>query len=340
MRILSLNPTLNTDPEWFAHATPITEAIPSWQRRSLWLKVLLLGKVAGRYDTVLLYGDLRLAFLFALLRSIFRPRLWLVQHEFYFDTSEPAPTKPTMYSRLRRTMRRLFFRRLTALVDVVIVHSEAEVRLYSTFFGTPSHRFVFIPYHVYTDAATWRKEVRPPVIASPYVLAAGRHRDFPCFLDAVRDLPWRTVLVAGASDRATIGDNLPANVEVHYELPFARYRDFIAQAAIAVVPLFGQRHQRLLGQIALLEAAQMHVPVIAARTFQVMDYVSEREVLFYAPGDSAELRLQIQRLIADDDLRRRLAENACRHVESHFTFDNYLRKLLEACTPRCRDLSA
>jgi glycosyltransferase involved in cell wall biosynthesis len=75
----------------------------------------------------------------------------------------------------------------------------------------------------------------------------------------------------------------------------------------------------------------MQKPVVAARTFQLTDYASENEVLFYHPGDARHLREQIQRIMQNEAFRNRLVQNAFTRVVNEFTEENYLIRLLETC---------
>ncbi len=284
-----------------------------------------------QYDAIIMYGDAKLTVLFGLLRWCIRPSLRMVQLEFYFDTAEPVSGEASVASRMRRALRNLFYQLLVFLSDVIIVHSEQEVEDYSKYFHAPPGRFRFIPYYAYADAKSWQQERHLPSNAPSYVLAVGRHRDYRCFIEALRNQPWQAVIIAGDSDRPSIGTNLPVNIKVHYELPFEKYRDYIANAAVLVIPLSDDTCRRSLGQIAFLEASQMRIPVVAAKTFQLTNYASDQEVLFYAPGNAEELRRQIQRLFEEPELRDRLTRRAFVHVASCFTMENYVIKLLHAC---------
>jgi glycosyltransferase involved in cell wall biosynthesis len=49
--------------------------------------------------------------------------------------------------------------------------------------------------------------------------------------------------------------------------------------------------------------------------------------LLVPPGDAASLAAAIQRLANDDGLRRRLGEQAARHVRARFDFNDYVGRL-------------
>ena len=218
-------------------------------------------------------------------------------------------------------------------MNVAVVHTSAEVDLYSKFFSVPKSRFIFIPYFHYEHDAG--PSVESPPNKSVNVLAIGRHRDFDCFIRAAKGSPWQGVIVAGDSDRKELDGKVPSNVAAHYEVSRSEYRDFIAKSDIVVIPLDPYRWQRALGQVAMFEAMLMGKPVVAAKTFQLTDYASDDEVLFYRPGDSDHLRDQIYRLLEDEDLRCRLTQNARTRLLTEFTRERYISDLVEISQSMC-----
>ncbi len=99
-----------------------------------------------------------------------------------------------------------------------------------------------------------------------------------------------------------------------------------------VVPMSADKMTRSLGQIASFEAMARRVPVVAARTFQLEDYFSdEKEILFYEPGNSLDLRRQIERLLVDGELRDSLTKRAHDRLMDNYTDEQYTKALLELC---------
>jgi len=275
-----------------------------------------LLKRADDFDVIVFYHDPRLPALFGSLRRIThkdQPRL--VLQELFCDLARYRFVDGNVVTKPRDVASFVLHRMLVHTLDVIIVHTSAEVEMYSAFFGVPKSRFKFIPYFAYKDAVHYASANKDGAAKQDYILAIGRHRDFRCFINAVAGTPWRGVIVAGESDREEIGKVLPANIEVHYEVPWEEYRSFIARAAIVVVPLHANRWRRALGQIAMFEAMLMRKPVVGARTFQLADYATDDEVLYYRPGDAKDLRNKIQRLMQDVNLQNRLVQNAFTRVQ-------------------------
>ena len=328
-RILSLNPHFGWSPAWREQTTSVASLIPSWHQKSTVAKAISLLRVAGRFDVILFYHDIRLPAAFGLLNCLRRagPRL-VFQEMFYHRT--PGNRKLGLIKTLRHIMNYINHWVVARSMDAVIVHTSAETETYAHLFDTPPSRFKFIPYFHYGEAAdrAFGNSNRPE---AGYVLAAGRHRDFPCFIRALADTPWRGVIVAGASDRDEIGESLPPNIRAYYEVGGHEYDDFMAGAAVVVIPLYASKWEGSHGHIAMLTAALMRKPIVAARAFHLRDYIAADEVLQYEPGDASELRRRIASLMNDPDLRFRQAENCYRSAREKFTVERYVTELLETC---------
>ncbi|MBN2141835.1 glycosyltransferase family 4 protein [Candidatus Woesearchaeota archaeon] len=83
--------------------------------------------------------------------------------------------------------------------------------------------------------------------------------------------------------------------------------------------------------LAVLEAMACGVPVITNKVGFVKDYVTERENgMFFTGKNSFSLTRQIQLLMRDSDLRKRLSHNGRKFVEKHFDWDLTAKGILEA----------
>ena len=335
MRILSLNtnPGFEDNESWHATTTGISTLVMGWHQKSTLSKASSLLRVAWDFDAVLFHLDLRLAILFGLAQGIFAPGSVSVFQGFLCDTSRyarPASVPKAIRNKASYLVHWLFVRSMTN----IIVHTKAEIELYADVFHVPASRFTFIPYFHYGDfdeTTSGDRFSAGEQEAEATVVAIGRHRDFECFVSAMTASPWQGVIVAGNSDRAKLEGNIPANVVAHYEVSRALYREYIANATVIVIPFYADRWHRALGQIAMFEAMLLQKPVIAARTFQLTDYASDDEILYYRPGDSNHLREQIDRLMGDPELRRRLAQNAGARLRKEFTRERFIARLIGVC---------
>lgn len=101
------------------------------------------------------------------------------------------------------------------------------------------------------------------------------------------------------------------------------YGDVDILAAPAVDEPFG---------LTVAEAGAYGLPVVAARSGAFPELIEDgRTGLLFTAGDAADLAGNLERLVVDADLRRRLGAAARAHVASTFTIDAMTERFLEAC---------
>jgi polysaccharide biosynthesis protein PslH len=106
-------------------------------------------------------------------------------------------------------------------------------------------------------------------------------------------------------------------------------RRFLAQAAVSVAPLQIARGT----QNKILEAMAAGVPVVASPPAARGVDARDGEHLLVA-GDPQRFADAVVRLLADDDARARLAQDARTHVERHYSWDTAMQtldSLIETC---------
>jgi glycosyltransferase involved in cell wall biosynthesis len=330
MKILSLNQsTFDEEPLWRQCVTSISDIDHDWRSKSLLRRVFSLLSIAGDFDVVLFHQDNRLAALFSLASRLKRRAPVFVYQGYEFDISRGVFSSKNLRTSVSNLASRLVHRLVLKRVALAVVHTTAEIRLYAKFFNVPEQKFVFVPYfHYGHDPAAILIDTE---VENTRVLAIGRHRDFDCFIQAAKDAAWTKVIVTGAYDRETLQGKVPNDFHVYSEVSREEYREQIARASVVVLPLYDNCWQRSLGHIAMFEAILKRRPIVAARTFQLQDYASDHEILYYRPGDAADLRTQVNRLLSDEALRRRLTENAHNRLVAEFTRQKYILSLLEVC---------
>jgi hypothetical protein len=145
-------------------------------------------------------------------------------------------------------------------------------------------------------------------------------RDWPLFVEAIRDLPGTVHLVTG---NAPV--DLPPNVQLDRRLPLWRFRDALAAAAVTAIPLVPGK---AAGVTVLPMAMALGVAIVATRTLWVEQYVSDgEEALLVPPDDAAAFRAALLRLMRDADLRARLVANARRRVAALCDLDAFTREM-------------
>ena len=145
-------------------------------------------------------------------------------------------------------------------------------------------------------------------------------RDWPLFVEAIRDLPTTVHLVT-----ANAPASLPPNVQLDRRLPLWRFRDALAAAAVTAIPLVPGK---AAGVTVLPMAMALGVAIVATRTLWVEQYVTDgEEALLVPPDDVAAFRAALIRLTRDADLRARLVGNARRRVAALCDLDTFTREM-------------
>lgn len=102
---------------------------------------------------------------------------------------------------------------------------------------------------------------------------------------------------------------------------------YLQRADVFVLP----SHEEHSGSLALIEALQAGLPVVASRVGGIPeDVVDGESALLVAPGDPAALACAIARVATDAALRQRLAQGARRVFTERFSAETFVDGLREA----------
>jgi glycosyltransferase involved in cell wall biosynthesis len=275
-----------------------------------WFQIV---KQAKKYDVVIT-ANIKAAQLFGLYKEIFR--LQSPKHivlELMLDEE-----KDTFMWKAKRIFQAKAFKG----VDLIFVSSTREVESYSRRFGLPIDRVRFLPFH--TDIVT-------PNIADSeedYVLCAGKTgRDYATLTAAVKDLNMRFIIV---SDKDSLNNvSIPPNVEVLYDAPYSKYIELLSHCKFVVVPL--KKLVKSTGQVVILEAMGLGKPVITTRTTGTVDYIEHgSNGILVPPEDPETLKMEIVKLINNNELSKTLSNKALKEVLEDYTFDKYTSRILKA----------
>lgn len=206
-------------------------------------------------------------------------------------------------------------------VDRVIVHSRAEVDIYSRWLDLPRERFAFVPLAAEQPAVgAWQEDT-----AAPYIVALGTaNRDYATLIRAVERLNFRTIIVAGES--AVKGLSVPANVEIRSRLSLEECHRLVQRARLQVIPIADT--QAASGQVTLIEGMMIGCPVIVTRCVGSEDYLADGcEGLMVAPRDADHLEAAITRLWRDAEERQRLGRAARARALEDYSFPGAARAM-------------
>ena len=214
-------------------------------------------------------------------------------------------------------------------VDHVIMVSEAQRRTYERI-GLHPRRITTVlngvrPRGPGLGRARARAELGLPPLA-PVVLTVGRltvMKGQRYLMAAVPGLaarfPGLQVVIIGdghlreALERQAADLGVTGNVRLAGHRPDARL--LLDAADVFVLPSVNEAMP-----LALLEAMDAGLPVVATRVFGSAEIVDDGEVgLLVRPGDSDALESALARLLADPELRRRYTESGQRRYQEGFT---------------------
>jgi len=219
-------------------------------------------------------------------------------------------------------LRQKLARRTLRHVDRFVVHSRHEVGVYSHWLGVPERRFQFVPLQRGLMTAEYAEDMEQPYIIS---LGSAR-RDYRLLMEALRPLPYRTILVAGP--HAVEGLDIPPHVEVRSGLSYEECRRLLQQARLSVIPVGNETTAS--GQVTLLDSMMFGRPTIVTDCPGSVDYVRDRhDGLLVRPGDVESMREAIEALWNDETLRAQLGAAARQAAVEHFSDEPVARRMKE-----------
>ena len=148
-------------------------------------------------------------------------------------------------------------------VDHVVFYGWAEGKELHEWFGVPESKLTWLPIGV--DDSFFSPEIfNAELAAEDVVLSVGRDRcrDYPFLLDVARKLPLRFRIITSRQNLA--GTDVPANVEVLFDLPVEEVRRHYASSRLVVLPIKSSSYS--FGTTVFFEALSMQKPVIVSRT--------------------------------------------------------------------------
>lgn len=199
-----------------------------------------------------------------------------------------------------------------ASIDSFVVHSRAEVSVYSEWFALPEHRLHFVPLQT---------PIRPITLAedrdNPFILSMGSaRRDYRLLFAVAAELGCRTVIVA--APHAVAGLEVPDNVEIQSGLNIQECHELLQRARLSVIPVANE--STASGQVTLIDAMMYGRPTVVTAGPGSVDYANhEAEALLVPPGDCAAMKIAIARLWENEALRSRMGIAARRRVQQEFS---------------------
>lgn len=226
---------------------------------------------------------------------------------------------------LHNVLRRLYFRRVFRTAQLVIVHSRVEAESYAKRFADLPARFAFIPWGSHIDDIERLRRDAPAVLAD--VICAGKSgRDYRTLYQALAGTGVRVKVVCDLAE-ALAGCEPADNIEVLDRCYGDAYLREVLHARCVAIPLgVGDISA---GQMVLLQSMELGKAAVITRTETTVDYARDgHDALLVEPGNPADLRAAVQRLLADDTLRERIGEEAKRTFVQRFTVPALVQSLV------------
>lgn len=210
------------------------------------------------------------------------------------------------FTRLPDGVRRAALARAFARIDRFAIYSRYEQALYADWFGIAPDRL---------RPVIWTQDVPeiaavPLPIAAPYVCAiGGEGRDFATLLAALATRPAGLGAVVIARPHSLIGMTIPENVRIFTDLGPPETWAIAAGSVGVLVPLLSE--ETCCGQVTLVGAKLLGLPLVTSRAHATEDYVAGRPaVLVTPPRDVPALRAAIERLADEQASLRAAARDA------------------------------
>ncbi len=278
-----------------------------------WIEAVLLLGLRSRHDIVVTMGA-RESLAYGLLCALlFRPSKQILCEVFIDEEYSSNPLW-----KLKTALYRLVARRSIG----VLTNSSAEVESVSERFGIPRPKVRYVPMHSNIhEPSMWDRN-------DGFVLSAGRTlRDYDTLLKVAPRIKAPITIIAGVQD--AFPTPLPDNVTILREVSREQYLDHLRRCAVVAIPLIPSA--RATGQVVLLEAMACGKPVVATRSAGTADHIEHgKNGVLVEPGDGDALAREINELLGDSGLARRLGQQAVEDVKARYTFDIHAEAKLKA----------
>ena len=151
-----------------------------------------------------------------------------------------------------------------------VVSSTWERELYADYFDIPISRITFQHWGVKPPARTLDS---PRPIDVPYVCALGSQaRDYATLAQAMKRLPHLRLAIV-ATPASVQGIQMPDNVEMHVNIPYAKAMQLLQHSELMVLPM--NDVQSRCGHVTAVSALHMGVPIVSTDCRGLDDYLRQ-----------------------------------------------------------------
>jgi glycosyltransferase involved in cell wall biosynthesis len=231
---------------------------------------------------------------------------------------------PERLQQLRTAFARRRFLDAYRRLHSVVAYGWGEVEELRTWLGDGGPPVELVPFGV--DTEYFRPDGAGELVDDVVSVGADLRRDFALFVELARRLPERSFRVVASADNARTLSNLPANVSLEVDVPFARVRECLLGARVVALPVrensYSGATTTLLQAMACAKAVVVSRTAAIASGYHLEDGVNCRLV---PPGDLAALEHAVVDAFDAQELGLRARET----VERHHSWSRYTDSLTD-----------
>ncbi len=209
-------------------------------------------------------------------------------------------------------------------IDRFVVFSTTEQRMYHEYFNIPLDHVEFMHWGVGPPSLD---PADHPLISGEYLCAlGGNSRDYGTFIEAARRLPEVNVVMVVRPENL-VGLDLPPNVRVMTNIPFAQAMNILAFSRFMALPLDGADVP--CGHVTLVNAMHLGKAFAITRSAGIEDYIREDEnALMFSAKNVSEMTEVLRRMWYDPELCARLGSAGRTFAAKYCTEDHTFTALM------------
>ena len=213
----------------------------------------------------------------------------------------------------KKIFRRLYYKFIkyaidNKYVDYIICFSKNECAYYSKIFNIDSEKFVF------ENLGIDKIKINTEYYDKNYIIAPGRsNRDYEFLIESLKNEKYDVKIICDILSKRKDG-----NIQIYTDVIGDKYYSMLKNANCVIVPLRDDKISS--GQLVILQAMQLKVPIIATEAFGVKDYIKDGYNGLIIHKDKNELLKAIEKL-QDKQFRQKIVDNAYKDYLEKYTLD-------------------